>query len=165
MVTLYNVVSADGFVARVDGDEDFIPDELWNDFIALCRQHDVVVMGRKTYEAIQEYPPELVAEFERLPTKRVVISRNLALTPKSGYAITRSLGEAVRVGERVLISSGPTINDLAVREGLVDRVIWQVLPVKIGSGLRAFNVESNLKLLSKEDRPGGLKWRVYKAFR
>ena len=51
MVTLYNVVSSDGYIAREDGSEDFIPDELWPLTLEVFKKFDVLVMGRKPYEA------------------------------------------------------------------------------------------------------------------
>jgi len=56
--TLYNVISEDGFVARPDGNEDFIPDELWDFFIKLLRTYDTMVISSKTYEAQQAYDPK-----------------------------------------------------------------------------------------------------------
>ena len=53
MITLYNVISADGFIARLDGDEDFIPDDLWPHTLEFFKKYDALVMGRKTYDAMQ----------------------------------------------------------------------------------------------------------------
>ena len=58
MITSYNVISKDGYIATKDGKEDFIPSYLWDTFLDICSQNDVVVMGRKTYEAIQTYSSE-----------------------------------------------------------------------------------------------------------
>ena len=38
MITLYNVISADGYITERDGSEDFIPDSVFDDFIDLCKE-------------------------------------------------------------------------------------------------------------------------------
>lgn len=48
MVTIFNIISADGYIARENGEEDFIPDELWFEFLKLCKNYDAFIMGRKT---------------------------------------------------------------------------------------------------------------------
>jgi len=74
MVTLYNVISLDGFIARPDGGENFISDNLWGEFVELCKKYDAVVIGRKTYEAVQKYDKESREMFETINTLRVIVS-------------------------------------------------------------------------------------------
>jgi dihydrofolate reductase len=152
MVTLYNVTSADGFIADKVGKEDFIPDKFWDVFVELCKQYDVVVMGRKTYEAIQKYDHSLES-FEKLPIKRVVVSRNSEFQPIQNYLKVNSLREAIKMGKNVLISSGPTLNNAAFAENFVDKVLLRVLPVSIGEGIPAFDKQfkdlSKIEILQK----------------
>ena len=44
MVTIYNVISSDGFIVRKDGSESFIPDELWPLTLEIFKKFDVLVM-------------------------------------------------------------------------------------------------------------------------
>ncbi len=176
MITLYNVVSADGFISKIDHSEDFIPDEMWNEFLDMCREYGAVIVGRKTYDAIQKYDGYLVEAFEALPVKRVVVSRDANFEPKSGYVVARSPKEAYEKaaeaaiktnskGEKeVLLSSGPTLNTSIVKEGLIDKIILEKLPVRIGEGYKVFDEEEikpELKLISKEDKGEGRERCVY----
>jgi dihydrofolate reductase len=162
MVTLYNVISADGYIARENGDEDFIPDELWSDFIELCKKFDVLVMGRKTYDAIQEYPKELIDELDNLKIERIVVTRDQAFIPKLGYIVKSSPKEVVASGAKILLSSGPTLNAAFLKEGLIDQIIFYTLPDRIGKGIKVFDGEPNLSPVSVEDKKNGRKWCVYR---
>ena len=162
MVTLYNAVSEDGFIARKDGSEDFIPDEVWVDFLGLCKMYDSLVMGRKTYETIQAYPEEMVKEFESLNIKKIVVTKDEKFNVKSGYIIASSPKEAISNGINILLSSGPTLNASVLSQGLVDRVMLNVIPEKIGDGIKQFEIEPGLVLESEQDMGGGRKLSTYK---
>lgn len=58
----------------LDGAENFIPDSVFDDFIDLCKRNDAVVMGRKTYDAMQKYPKDLLDKLETLSVKKIVVS-------------------------------------------------------------------------------------------
>ena len=161
MVTLYNVVSDDGFVARENGDEDFIPDELWDDFLVLCGQNETVVMGKETYWSVQEYPRNLIKRFESLDLRRVVVTRDVNFFAKPGYVVLSSPEDVLALGGNILISSGPTLNAVFLEKALVDRVILNILPKRIGSGIKAFENEPNLVLEKEEAKSQGGKWQFY----
>ena len=161
MVTLYNVVSADGYIARKNGDEDFIPDELWADFISLCKRNDILVIGRKTYEAIQNYPEKLIKQLEELEIKRVVVTTELNFKIKPAYIIARSPKEAFGLGENILLSSGSSLNTSSLEQGLIDNIILNILPEKIYEGVRQFNIEPKLSFVSEKIIEDGRKWCEY----
>jgi dihydrofolate reductase len=83
MLTLYNVVSKDGFIATKDGSEDFIPDDSWQDTLETFKKYDVLILGRKSYEAIQKYDPEQVNALSELAIKKYVVTHNVSFTPKT----------------------------------------------------------------------------------
>lgn len=163
MVTLYNVVSSDGFIARQNGDEDFIPDELWDDFLILCEQNETVVMGKNTYQSVQEYPGNLIKEFEGLDLRRVVVTRDVNFLAKPGYLVMSSPEDVLALGGSILVSSGPTLNAVFLEKGLVDRVILNILPEKVGSGIKVFENEPNLILEKEEAKSQGGKWQFYRV--
>lgn len=139
MATLYNVISSDGFIARTDGSEDFIPDNLWINFLNLCQEYGVVVMGRNTYETIQSYPEELREPFENLPIKKIVITHTESYEVKTGYEIARSPAEVLARYPDALVTSGPTLNDFLLAKKLIKKIIFHEVPVSIGSGIKPFD--------------------------
>lgn len=165
MVTTYNTVSADGFIARKDGSEDFIPDDAWDDFLDVLSRYDVVVMGRKTYEAIQKYPSAMIDTFESVPIKRAVVSQEKKFVPKKGYFLLSSLSGISASGKNVLITSGPSLNTAALQAGIIDRVMLNVIPETIGEGMAVFNAQPKLMLISTENKSVGRKLCTYKIDR
>lgn len=161
MITLYNVLSADGFIADKNGEEDFIPDALWEDFLILCSQFDVVVMGRKTYEAIQAYPKELSETFERLYIQKIVLSRNQNYQVKDGYTTAHSLSEISRLSGKVLLTSGSKLNTAMVKADMITEVLNYIVPVYLKEGISQFEQDSTprLQLLQEETRSDGVQIR------
>lgn len=164
MVTLYNVVSADGFIARKDGSEDFIPDDVWPNFLALCGKYGAIIMGRKTYDAIQAYPEELIRAFEKLPIRKIVVSANRSFRPKQEYIVAHSPEDAVALEPDALASSGPILNDYLLEKHLVGKVIFHELSISIGEGIRPFNTDK-VSLVPVDDAPklDGVTVREYRV--
>ena len=153
MVTLFNVISEDGFIARPDDSEDFIPDGLWQTTLKLITEYDTFVMGRRTYDVMQNYLKETLQSFERLPLKKIVVSRDTDFhpNPEVGYVVVDSPQEALKFGNNILVSSGPTLNTFLLQNKLIDKIIYHQVPVKIGEGIKPFNVDvSTLLLLTSE---------------
>lgn len=164
MVTLYSVISEDGYIAAKDGSEHFIPDALWPTTLKLIGRYDVLVMGRKTYEAIQQYPPELLEPFEKLPIKKVVVTTHKDFHPRLRYTVAHSPEDALALGKNVLVSSGLTFNNVLLKNNLVNKIIFHKIPVKIGEGMRPFEVsfEKTLILESEVELDGRVKELTYR---
>ncbi len=164
MVTAYNVISCDGYIARKNGDEDFIPDELWGTFLNLCKKYDTEVMGGNTYRTIQKYPKKQILEFENLSIQKIIVTNDLSFAAKPGYTVVHSPKEAFALGKNVLLSSGPGLNTSALNEGLIDKVILIILSEEIGQGIKQFNIEPNLTLRS-EKIINGKRWCEYEVIK
>lgn len=139
MLTLYNVISSDGSIARNDGSEDFIPDNLWSNFLNLCLGYGTLIMGRKTYDAVQQYGEEFIQPFEELPIRKIVISGNHTFHPKQGYTVVHSPADALALAPDALVSSGPTLNNFLLKHGLVKKIILHEIPISIGEGIKPFD--------------------------
>ncbi len=144
MVTLYNVTSSDGFIARIDGSEDFIPDDLklWQKFIDLCLKYKILILGRKSYESIQGYDYTLKNSLELLPIKKIVVSRNKSFQLKDGYTLVNSIEEAIKQAPDALVSGGPNLNNYLLEHNFVKRIIQYKLPISIGDGIKPFDKNS-----------------------
>ena len=139
MFTLYNAISADGFIAHEDGSEDFIPDEAWAHFLSLCKKYGAIVLSSKAYESLQMYEPGELEKFESLDVRRIVVSANAEFEVKPGYILAHSPEEAREIAPDALVSSGPTLNDYLIDKGMAEKIILLRLPESIGSGIKAFN--------------------------
>lgn len=135
--------SVDGFIARPNGDFDFLPEgggepHGYKEFIASV---DAIVIGRKTFEK--------VLTFEAWPygDKRVVIlsSRPLDLSVVVGGVVEQMAGApaeivsqlAARGVHHLYIDGGITIQRF-LRAGMIQRLIITRVPVLIGEGIPLF---------------------------
>lgn len=152
MITLYNVISADGFIARKDGSEDFIPEEVWKYDIAFFKQYDSWVMGRKTYEAIQAYDKESRDLLDHAGIHKIVLTHDRNFRTQKGFEIVHSLKSAFETGENILISSGPTVNSAVLEDRSADKIVQYRLSEAIGEGIEPFAIDTGniLKKIREE---------------
>lgn len=164
-------VSVDGFLARQDGDLDWLTsrgeeagDAGYEAFVA---DVDHVVLGRRTYET--------VAGFEPWPygTRRVLVLTTQGLpSPDARVHAVRSLEEAVAVldadgARRVYVDGGATIQAFLAAD-LVDSLTLSAVPVLIGAGVPVFGplpADVALRLESSRVLPGGMVQSTYAVVR
>ena len=164
-------VSVDGFLARTDGDLDWLTsrgeeagDAGYDAFVA---DVDHVVLGRRTYET--------VAGFEPWPygTRRVLVVTASGLpAPDARVQAVGSLEEAVAVldadgARRVYVDGGATIQTFLAAD-LVDTLTLSAVPVLIGAGVPVFGTlpaDVPLRLESSRVLPGGMVQSTYAVVR
>jgi dihydrofolate reductase len=136
-------VSLDGFIARPNGEFDFLPEgggepHGYDEFIATV---DVIVIGRKTFETVLALPGWPYG------SKRVVALSHhaLDLSAVREHPVEQMAGTPAEIvaklasqGARHLyVDGGVTIQDF-LREGLIQRITITLVPVLIGSGIPLF---------------------------
>lgn len=153
MLTLYNVISADGFIMTKDHDESFIPDSMWPTVLDVFRGYDVILMGKNTYEAFQNYGEALLVPFEELSIKKVVVSREESFQPKLGYEVVNDPREIIK-NNNVLVSSGFGFNTFLFESHLIDSIILHKLPDSLGEGIKPFDDKwfQDFDLVSETER-------------
>jgi dihydrofolate reductase len=139
--------SLDGFIARTDGDLDWLtapnprphktgtPEHAaltWETFFPTI---DTLVMGRTTFETVQGFDSW---PFEG---KRVIVL-STTLEPDDRVEIARTVDEAADMLEagaatRVYVDGGRTIQSF-LAQGLIDEMTVSIAPVLIGRGHRLF---------------------------
>jgi len=142
-VSVYVGTSVDGFIARQNGDLDWLPtggDEPlgYDEFIASV---DAIVMGRKTFEKVLSFGAWPYGD------KQVVVlsSHPLDLPAASGGTVEQMSGSpaeivstlAARGAHHLYVDGGITIQRF-LRAGLVDRLVITRVPVLIGDGIPLF---------------------------
>ena len=143
--TVYIATSLDGFIARPDGDIDWLPvgDSGTGEdygYHAFMDTVDVIVMGRGTYEK--------VLTFGQWPYRKPVVvlsSRALTFPPAVPATVESMSGSPSDVVARLeargmqhaYIDGGVTIQGF-LGAGLIQRIIITRIPVLIGTGLPLF---------------------------
>src|SRR3989344_1171493 len=94
-VILYMAISANGYIARENNEEDFISHESWNTFVELAHKTGCMIWGRKTHKFVKAWGKEYQEEIKDL--KKVVISQDEDFDPGEGYEQATSPKEALQV--------------------------------------------------------------------
>jgi dihydrofolate reductase len=165
--------SVDGFIARQNGDLDWLPagggePHGYDEFIATV---DTIVIGRKTFET--------VLGFEAWPYggKRVVVLSSQPVDFSAAVArggIVEHMGGsppeivsslAARGAQHLYVDGGITIQRF-LRAKLIDRLIITRVPVLIGDGIPLFGSlpqDSRLRHVATRSYPSGLVQSEYEV--
>ncbi|MEA2236472.1 MAG: hypothetical protein QOC81_1196 [Thermoanaerobaculia bacterium] len=169
-VSVFVGISVDGFMARSNGDLDWLPADGgephgYNEFFASV---DALVIGRKTFET--------VLAFDTWPygDKRVIVlsSQAIDLTAAVGGVVEQMAGEPAEIvaklaasgAHHIYVDGGITIQRF-LRAGLVQRLIITRVPVLIGDGVPLFgSLPGDVRLhhIATRDFPSGLVQSEYR---
>lgn len=163
-VSVFIGTSVDGFIARLNGDLDFLPEgggepHGYDEFMAST---DALVIGRKTFETVLAFPNWPYGD------KRVVVlsSHPLDLSVVSGGVVEQMGGPPGEIvsqltatgAHNLYIDGGITIQRF-LRAGLIQRLIITRVPVLIGEGIPLFGSlphDVRLQHVATRHYPSGL---------
>lgn len=145
--------SLDGFIAKPNGEYDWIVMDPAIDFAALYREFDTAVMGRKTYEVGAEQGASAMPGMDVF-----VFSRTLPSRERRGFRIVNDdAAEYVAAlkrkpgGDIWLFGGGELFRSL-LDAGLVDTVEIAVMPVLLGSGIPLLPPGGSTKLVLADQK-------------
>ena len=168
-VSVFVGTSVDGFIARQNGELDWLPEgggepHGYNEFFASV---DALVIGRKTFETVWAFDPWPYGD------KRVVVlsSRPVDLSVARGV-VEQMAGDPADIVARLAASGahhlyvdgGITIQRF-LRVGLVRRLVITRVPVLIGEGVPLFgSLPKDVRLthVATRDFPSGLVQSEYR---
>jgi dihydrofolate reductase len=142
-VSVFVGTSVDGFIARLNGEFDFLPagggePHGYEEFMASV---DVLVIGRNTFEAVLKLHPWPYGK------KRVVVlsGKPVDLSAVRGGIVKLIAGPPAEIvsklaasgGHNLYVDGGITVQRF-LRAGLVQRLIITRVPVLIGEGIPLF---------------------------
>jgi len=162
-------VSLDGFIARPNGDLDWLMGEGggdsaeygYNEFIAAI---DAIVMGRRTFEKVLTldkwyYGDKRVIVMSHQPIDVSVAQAREGVVEQMAGAPSEIVSKLAASGaSRLYIDGGITIQQF-LRAGLIHRLIISRLPVLIGQGIPLFGSLSRdvlLRHIKTKTYPGGM---------
>jgi len=156
--------SVDGFIARANGEFDFLPVDGgephgYNEFIASV---DAIVIGRKTFETVLSFPQWPYGD------KRVVVlsNRKQDLSAVRGGLVEQMAGAPTEIVAKLdatgvrhaYVDGGVTIQGF-LRAGLIQCLIITRVPVLIGQGIPLFGTlprDVRLRHVATQHYPSGL---------
>ena len=163
-VSVFIATSVDGFIARPNGDLDWLPTDGgephgYNEFIAGI---DAIVIGRKTFETVLAFPEWPYGD------RRVVVlsSRPVDLSAAVGGVAEQMSGAPAEIVARLAASGahhlyvdgGVTIQEF-LRAGVIQRLIITRVPVLLGDGVPLFGTlprDVRLRHIATRHYPSGL---------
>jgi dihydrofolate reductase len=164
-------MSVDGFIARPNGDLDFLPPgggepHGYDEFMASV---DELVIGRGTFETVLSFPEWPYGK------KRVVVlsSRPLDFSAVRGGNVEQMDGNPAEIvsklaasgAQHAYIDGGITIQRF-LRAGLIQRLIITRVPVLIGEGIPLFGKlphDIKLRHVATQNYPSGLVQTEYQV--
>jgi dihydrofolate reductase len=152
MASVFVGTSLDGFIARANGELDWLPagggePHGYDEFIASV---DAIVIGRKTFETVLTF-----AEWPYGDMRVVVLSSRPVDVSVAGGVIEQMGGDPAEIAARlaagkvqsVYIDGGITIQRF-LSAGLIDRLVVTRVPVLIGEGIPLFGaIPRDIRLL------------------
>jgi dihydrofolate reductase len=163
-VSVFIGTSVDGFIARRNGDLDFLPPGGGepHGYVEFMAGIDALVIGRKTFETVLAFPAWPYGQ------KRVVVlsSRPINLSVVREGLVEHMSGEPSQVvaklaasgAHHLYVDGGITIQRF-LRAGLVERLIITRVPVLIGDGIPLFGTlprDLRLRHIVTRHYPSGL---------
>src|ERR1700738_2462470 len=170
-VSVFVGASVDGFIARPNGDLDWLPEgggepHGYNEFIASV---DAIVIGRKSFEKVLTFGAWPYGD------KRVVVlsSRPIDLSVVPGGVVEQMAGApaeivaqlAARGVHHLYVDGGVTIQRF-LRAGAIQRLIITRVPVLIGEGVPLFGAlphDIRLRHIATRQFPSGLVQSEYEV--
>jgi dihydrofolate reductase len=173
LASVFIGTSVDGFIARPNGEFDFLPGDGgephgFDEFFASV---DVLVIGRKTFETVLAFPDWPYGD------KRVVVlsSRGLNFSGIRGAKLEQMSGDPTNIVSKLAatgahhayVDGGITIQQF-LRAGLIQRLIITRVPVLIGQGIPLFGAlpqDLHLRHVSTQHYASGLVKSEYEVLR
>jgi len=165
-IIVHAATSADGYIARPDGDFEWLNRPVPKDnygMIEFTSSIDTILWGRKTYDVGLKMGGGQLAWAQ--PFQNYVFSRDPQTTPAAGFEFVRGpVGEfakdlRARPGKDIWMMGGSEIIAAFLDAGEVDEFSTHVIPILIGEGIplvqpRHRSVE--LKLISSKSFADGV---------
>jgi len=171
-ISVYIAVSLDGFIARKNGDLDWLPageeggeDFGYGEFMSTV---DYIVMGRNTFEKVLtfggwHYDKKVIVLTSRdltIPSELADKAEVLHLSPRE------LIHEMERRGAKNTYLDGGVTIQRFLRESLVDEMTITTIPILLGEGLPLFGKLDNdvkLELVKSESFKNGFVQNKYKV--
>jgi dihydrofolate reductase len=144
-IILFIASSIDGYIARENGDIDWLPENATSGYDEFIESIDTVIMGKKTYDQVLSF-----GDYPYKDKKSFVFSRNnpskdenVEFVSDADKLVKEILSNS---GTNVWLIGGAEIISIFLNLDFIDEIILSVIPVVLGKGIPLFqNVEKEIK--------------------
>lgn len=146
LVKLYIATSLDGYIAKPDGNLDWLtstpqPDKGDYGYSDLLNSIEATIMGRTTYEEVLNMPMEW--PYNGLKNYIITRDKNYQVKTPDTFAVSDSMIDLAKKLKAEckkdiwLIGGGQIISEF-LQHDMIDRMIITIIPKNIGEGIRLF---------------------------
>lgn len=161
-VILFMAISLNGMIADKDGNEDFLSHANWDSFSETAKRHGCIIVGRKAYEMVQQWPDYTYSDIDA--KLKIIVSNRNDLKSEPPFLLASSPKDAIEKAEAAnfesaILVGGSSINSSFIGENLVDEIMFNIEPVVVGNGLPVFaekEFEKRLTLIGTEKIADGI---------
>ena len=146
-IILFIASSLDGYVARENGDIDWLPQNTASGYDEFYKSIDTVIMGKKTYDQILTF-----GDYPYKDKKSYVFTRNNNHSKDENTEFVHDVDKLVKdiisnSGTNIWLVGGAEIISAFVNFGFVDEIILSIIPIVLGKGIPLFkNIQKETKL-------------------
>ena len=146
-IILFIASSLDGYIARENGDIDWLPENTASGYDNFIKSVDTVIMGKTTYDQILTF-----GEYPYKDKKSFVFTRNYNQSNDKNTKFVFDVKKFVNqgfpdAGKNIWLVGGAEIISSFLKQGAIDEIIISVIPVLLGNGIPLFNnIENETKL-------------------
>jgi len=163
-ISLHLAISADGFIAKQDGDSTWVSRADEELFVQRAKEAGCIVVGRTTYKqyegSIYPIPGVLNIVLTKshqgvAPTEQVVLAR----TPDDAIVLARKHGCT-----SLLIAGGAATAAAFIDQGLVRDIFFSIHPILLEDGIRLFSdisKDTRYRLVGERHLAEGVKEKHY----
>ena len=139
-------LSSDGFIAKVDGDSDWVSERTEELFKQRIREAGCLVVGNRTFEQYHDtiYPIK--------GALNIVISRTSKSTNKD-VIYAHSPEEALKIAldhhcSGIIVAGGAVVSKMFLEKRLIDEMYLSIHPIVLQQGIKPFGkIDQPMKLL------------------
>ncbi len=146
-IRVYIATSLDGYIARENGEIDWLPEITESGYDVFYKSVDTVIMGKTTYEQVLTF-----GEYPYKDKKSFVFTKSTNLKNDGNVEFVSDVEKFVKdglnnAGENIWLVGGAKIISSFLKQGYVDEIIISVIPILLGKGIPLFkNIENETKL-------------------
>lgn len=146
-------ISLNGYIATLDGQEDFLSSDNWNIFADHVNKIGCLIWGHKTYQQVIKWPTKYLDSLQN--STKIVLAHDPATKLDPRFILANTPEQAIRIlqdrgFDKAILTGGATNNTEFAKRGLINEVFLTVDSMIIGKGIPLFKPEDftlELKLI------------------
>ena len=146
-IILFIASSLDGYIARENGDIDWLPENTPSGYDDFIKSVDTVIMGKKTYDQVLTF-----GDYPYKDKKSYIFTRNKNYPKEENIEFVQDAEKLMKnivhgSGKNIWLIGGSEIISTFVNLNFVDELILSLIPVALGKGIPLFkNMTKELKM-------------------